>query len=191
MAQEPTQKTTGKTRWRYTAVGSIVGSVDFYGGMTVGLACDFLPAFSRSVAANTQTVMLGVTAVAGALVALVLTAMTVLIAVIGPVFSSYLDRTRHGLPGLLRPYHVVIAVCAASCAVAIIVALGWPAIQSIAALRFLGVGVPTGLLLWGLGGCLQIIHLTSRTVSQSHQVADLEERRQTAAARSRGENTPD
>jgi Na+/melibiose symporter-like transporter len=186
MAQQPTQAPPDTSRWRYKSVGAVVASTDFYCGVPAGLACGLLPMLSHSVAGNTQTVMLGVTGVAGALVALVLTAMTVLIAVISPAFGGYLDRLPHGLSGLLRPYHIVISVCAACCALAIISALAWPALQGVAIWRFFGAGVPIALLLWALGGCLQIVQLTSKTVSQSHQVTRIEERRQAASARMRG-----
>lgn len=176
MRQAAAQPTKGGSPWRYTRVGSIIASADFYVGVPLGIMCGLLPALSGAVANNTQTVLLGVSAVAGALVALVLTAVTVLVAVVTPTFARLLEKTPNGLSGLLRPYHWVMRICAGSCGLAIVSALAWPAIQSIAQLRFVGVAIPVALLLWGLGGCLQIINLTGSTISKSRQFEQLDER---------------
>ncbi|WNV83707.1 hypothetical protein [Umezawaea sp. Da 62-37] len=167
----------GKERaWRYSRVGSIVASPDFYVGVPVGVACGLIPAFSLAAAAATQTVLLGVSAVAGALVALVLTAVTVLVAVITPTFAKMLDKTPSGLAGILRPYHWVMRISAASCGLGVISALAWPAMQAIGILRFVGTSIPIALLLWGLGGCLQIINLTGKTINQSRRIEQIDER---------------
>ncbi|OLZ47369.1 hypothetical protein BS329_25935 [Amycolatopsis coloradensis] len=157
-------------------MGAVVLSPDFYVGVPLGLLCSLPVVFSVTAAATTQTVLLGISAVAGALVALVLTAVSVLIVVITPAFGKIVGRTPRGIKGLMRPYRWVIAVCAVSCAVSIVAALSWPWIQSLWPMRLVGAGVPLATLFWGLGGCLQIIGLTTRTIDQSRQISELEER---------------
>lgn len=162
--------------WRSTAAGSVVLSADFYVGVPLGLVCSLPVVFSGGVANATQTVLLGISAIAGALVALVLTAVSVLVVVITPAFGKFLDKTPRGLAGLIRPYRWVIGVSAVSCGAAVSAALAWPWLQSLWFMRLLAAGVPLATLMWGLGGCLQIIGLTTKIINQSRQVTDLNER---------------
>lgn len=185
MPPESGPSARSKHPWRYSRAGSILASPDFYVGVPAGLTCGLLPMFSPAVAGGTQTVLLGVSAVAGALVALVLTAVTVLVAVITPTFAAFLDKTPNGLSGILRPYNWVIRICAGACGLGLIAALGWPAVQSVAVLRLVASGIPLALLLWGLGGCVQIINLTGKTIAQSRRVAQLDERGQALLAKQR------
>jgi len=178
MATVGTPNPQGRRPWRYSTLGAILLSPDFYIGVPLGLVCSLPVVFSRTVASSAQTVLLGMSAISGALVALVLTAVSVLVVVVTPAFGKFIDQTPSGLSGLMRPYRWVIGICAISCAVSVVAALSWPWIQSIWLLRLVAVGLPLATLMWGLGGCLQIIGLTTKIIDQSRQVSELDERAQ-------------
>lgn len=172
----PTAAPVTRRPWRYTRVGAIVLSPDFYVGVPLGLAVAVLPTASRAVAASGQTVLLGLSATAAALTGLVLTSVSVLVGAITPAFGKLLELLPNGLDGLLRPYRWIVAVSVSSCGAGLLAALAWPLVISIWQLRLLAMSVPLALLLWALGGCIQIIDLTAKTLQRARQADRLDER---------------
>jgi len=177
MAAAPGPPSQAPSRpWRYRRAGAVLLSPDFYVGVPSGCVIALMPTLSLSAAEPIQAVLLGVSATAAALTALVLTAMSVLVGALTPTFGRLLDQLPGGVRALLRPYLWVVGISACGCAAALVAGLGWPLINGSWYLRFVAVSLPLALIMWSLGGCVQIVALATRTLEQACRADSLEER---------------
>lgn len=177
MAAAPGTPSQAPSRpWRYRRVGAVLLSPDFYVGAPLGCVIALVPTLSVSAAEPVQSVLLGVSATAAALTALVLTAVSVLVGALTPAFGRLLDQMPGGVKTLLRPYLWIVGVSACGCATALVAGLGWPLVEGSWYLRFGAVSLPLALTMWSLAGCVQVVTLTTRTLEQARRADLLEER---------------
>lgn len=141
-----------------SSLGSIVLSWDFFLGVPIGVAIAFPASISDKVADSMSGALLGVCGIAAGLASLVLTAMTVLIGVIGPAYRMLLDRVTGGIDGVLRPYLIVVVLAILASLSALAAGLAWPLVTGLYWwLVWIIAAAPLALLSWSLLGCVQTV----------------------------------
>ncbi|MGW6035207.1 hypothetical protein ACWFOS_16260 [Gordonia terrae] len=147
-------------RWRKATtskLGSVVLSSDFL-GMPIGIAIALPTALSESVAESMGSAFIAACGIAAAIATLVITAMTVLIGIVGPNYRLLLDNVSGGVPGILRPYRLVAILAVLASLSALCVGILWPLITSFPWLAtWLIASAPLALLAWSLLGCIQVV----------------------------------
>jgi hypothetical protein len=159
-----------KTPWRYTRLGSVLLSVDFYLGVPAGIALGLLPALSKPASGMATTLLIALGAAAVAVAAVVVAAKTIFVSLVTPEYMVVLERARGGVKGAARPFVIVAWVCTAAALLNFAAALAWPAIPEHAWwLRWLVFAIPAALAGWGLLGSAQLVslgafHLEQRSI---------------------------
>lgn len=190
MSQRRTQKPTpeapqSRSAGRGRSILAVVGSPDFYLGLPLGFALAGLPLVYPAVAAQIPTILLASAGIGAALGALVLTAMTVLLSVLGSAYQEMLGRVPGGVVGTLVPYRQVTAISAAASVAGLAAAMVWPAV-SVAGLRWVVVALPLGLLCWSVLGCVQVVDQLVMHVANNQRAEDIARRRAAAVAKGNG-----
>lgn len=145
-----------RRKLRYTKVGSVVLSFDFYLGVPLGLFAAFVTLLSEAARTALPSMLMSVAGIGAAIVTLVLTAMAVLIATISPEYSKMLKKVPGGVSGTAKPFLFVAKLAAAATSTALISSGLVPALAGDYLLVFIGVAIPYSLILWSLLGCVQI-----------------------------------
>lgn len=109
---EKLEDTSRRTPWRYTRLGSVFLSWDFYVGVPVGLLACSATLSSVEVRQMMPFLLVLIAGVGAALATLVLTSLTVLLSTISNDYRHLLDRMPSGTAGVATPFRIVIA-CAA------------------------------------------------------------------------------
>ncbi|GEE01436.1 hypothetical protein nbrc107696_18820 [Gordonia spumicola] len=165
--------------WRsFTAsrVGVIVWSWDFGAGVVIGVTVALSTALSSAVAASMGAVYIGVCGIAAAIATLVITAMTVLIAVIGPNYRLLLQNAPAGLGGILWPYRVVAVTAVLASLSSLCLGILWPLVTGLHwGVVFTLSAVPLVLLSWSLFGCIQVVNQVARHFSNNQRADEIAE----------------
>lgn len=178
----PCETPPSSRRRRGRAVRAVVGSSDFYLGVPLGMALAGLPLVYPAVTDQIPTILLASAGIGAALGALVLTAMTVLLSVLGSAYREMLRRVPGGIVGTLVPYRQVTAISAGASVAGLAAAMIWPA-ATIGALRWVIVALPLGLLCWAVLGCVQVVDQLVMHVSNNQRAEDIARRHAEALAR--------
>ncbi len=152
---------------RYTPVGSIVLSPDFYVGIPAGIAISLIPAFFIASANNATTLLIAFGSVLVGVAAVVVAVKTIFVTLLGDDYVAALERVPGGVKGAAKPYVIVAWVCIVGALVSFAAALSWPAIPTHHWwLTWLCFAVPAAMTAWGLLGCAQLVSLAAFHVEQ-------------------------
>lgn len=169
--------------WRALTRAALL-SWDFLIGLVVGVALGALAAFSVSVEESLAGAMLAGSGVAAAIAALVLTAMTVLLATYSDAYKAMLQKVPGGVRGTLEPYRTVVVVASLASLAAFAVGLAQPLIETLAVgWRWAASALPLVLLAWAILGCVQTVNQLVLHVTNSEQAVALQGRRSRALTR--------
>lgn len=156
MSRDRTTPGRRRRRWRYSRVGSVFLSPDFYLGVPLGLAAAASTIFSGEVRASLPGVLIGVGGVGAAVATLVLTSLAVLVSTITPAYSRVLSKVPGGVSGTARPFHSVVLLSVMTTAWSLIAAGLVPLVDHDGWATF-GLAAPAfSLLLWAVFGCVQV-----------------------------------
>lgn len=152
---------TAPGAWRRAVtsdLGAIALSWDFYLGVPIGVAIALPTALSDAVANTMGSAFIAACGIAAAIATLVITAMTVLIGIIGPNYRLLLDNVTGGVTGVLRPYRVVAVLAVLASLSALCVGIVWPLVTALPwGLTWALAAIPLSLLAWSLLGCIQVV----------------------------------
>lgn len=175
--------------WRYTRLGSVLLSYDFYLGVPLGLGAAVAVGLSSDLRAAAPGLLMGTAAVSAAIATLVLTSLTVLLTTVSTEYRRLLRRTPSGITGIAAPYRLVVKIGSIGALASIMAAfaisipgglsLGTFQVGSAAAV-FPGLA----LTAWATLGCIQLTEQFIRHWKQNDQAMEIEERRKRATSRS-------
>lgn len=178
---EPGRVARAWQRAPWTRSGSILLSWDFAFGLLLGVSIGIAPAFSELVFHAMPAIMGGIAAVGAGLASLVITAMTVLIGVLGRTYMNLVDQTERGIYGLLRPYLVVIIVAVATAIIALALSVVWPLVGDVWWwLKWVLVSLPLVGICWALLGCVQTVQQLIDHLVRNNRAEQLGERQRRA-----------
>jgi type IV secretory pathway VirB2 component (pilin) len=134
-------------------------SADFYVGLVAGLFAAAVTAASASFRENVVTILIGEAAAAAAILAVVLTALAIVVGMLDDFLITIIDRVRGGVQGLMWHYQFVAKLAG----VATIAALGglfvapleWEVVNGLI------VGLATGATAWAAWGTVQLVSTTA------------------------------
>ncbi len=143
----------------------IFWSWDFAVGVGVGVVVAFAVGQDPTLSNNAVAILLANAAAGIAVLAVALTALAILVGMLGDAYLQILERVDGGVRFALLPYKSVSAIGAAG-ALSSLVSLslwGVPAILPIGTttLRAIALGVPTLLTAWAVAGTVQLVNLTA------------------------------
>jgi hypothetical protein len=168
----------------WTRVGSVLLSWDFAFGLLLGVSIGVAPVASKPVFDAMPGIMGGIAAVGAGLASLVITAMTVLIGVLGRTYMDLVAQTDRGIYGLLRPYLIVIIVAVVTSIVALSLWIVWPLVGDLWwGVQWVLVSLPLVGICWALLGCVQTVQQLIGHVERNDQAEQLGERRRRAMER--------
>jgi hypothetical protein len=160
-----------KRRWRYTSLGSVLLSFDFYLGIPAGFALGILPALNKDAATMATTILIAFGATLIAIAAVVIAALTIFVTVLSPEYLTAIQRFPGGVKSAVRPFAIVGWVCIAGTLCSFAAALGWPAIPSHCSwLNWLVFSIPASLTWWGLLGTGQLVSLGAFHLNQRSEL---------------------
>lgn len=183
---------TTNTPWRYTRIGSIVLSYDFYLGIPVGVAAAAPAAFSSSTLDAMPVILLGIAGLGVAVATVVLTSLTLLLTTMSPEYRAYLQKLPGGASTLANPYRFVVVVAGAATLFGIAGATALPLVEGHLLVNGddLGaalVSVPAMACVgWAVLGCVQMTNLLVYHWEKSNQAVEIEQRRDRALSRAAG-----
>lgn len=170
--------------WRYSRVGAVLLSPDFYLGMPLGVLAAVSTIISADVRSALPGVLIGVAGVGAAVATLVLTSLAVLLGTITPAYRRMLTQVPGGVIGTARPFQWIVGLSAATTAWSLLAAGLVPMVRDQGWVTF-GLTAPAfAMLLWAVFGCVQVTGQLIRHWEQRERAEDLEERRRKATHRS-------
>jgi hypothetical protein len=133
---------------------------DFAAGVVIGLGIGLATVEVPKLATNGFTVMLAELALGVAVLAVVLTALSILVAFLGEEYVMFLKGSPLGIRGAIEPYRVISIVTGCQVFAALLAVVCW----SLAPLwgQAVALGVVTGLATWSIVGTVQLVNLTAR-----------------------------
>lgn len=134
------------------------GSWDFRIGAIAGLSVGLLAEFDKAINGQATTILVTDVLLNGALLAVVLGALTILMTLFDGHFRYVVNETRGGVAGAMQPYLSVALVGAVAATVAIVGAAIWPALPHWG--QSTSYGIVTLLTVWTVIGTYQLVSLT-------------------------------
>lgn len=178
---EPGRVAKAWQRAPWTRAGSVLLSWDFAFGLLLGVSIGIAPVSSKSVFDAMPGIMGGIAAVGAGLASLVITAMTVLIGVLGRTYMDLVGQTERGIYGLLRPYLVVIIVAVATAIIALVLWIVWPLVGDLSWwVKWVLISLPLVGICWALLGCVQTVQQLIGHVVRNNRAEQLGERQRRA-----------
>lgn len=169
-APAPVRTTSGtppKRAWRYTRLGSIFLSVDFYVGVPCGIAIGLLPALNKAADGMATVLLIALGAALVAIAAVVVAAITIFVTLLSPEYEQLLERLQGGVKGAAKPFVTVAWVSAVGTLCSFAAALAWPAIPvQWWWLLWLTFSIPAALTAWSLLGSAQLVSIGAFHVRQ-------------------------
>lgn len=181
------RKTPTETRgaWKYTALGSVLLSYDFYLGVPLGLAAASSIFVDEKIISSLPSLLVGVAGVGAAVATLVLTSLTVLLSTITPAYRAVLDRLPGGTRATTTPFFWVVGLSVSATVLAVLGA-GWIGVITPGAqltwVAFILTALPFSALLWAVLGCAQ---LAQQLVMHWEAKAAIERKQEQRAAEAR------
>lgn len=172
---------------RLDAVKGYIATVwhwDLWLALALGAAAGWAGT-SQAVRDGSVTVLIAETAIGGAFLAVVLSAIAVFVTFFDRTYRSVLMKAHDGNIGdALRPYGLVGVVAAAACVVSLVSALIWPVLST--PLGECALGISTWLTSWTVLGSASLLGLTIwHGVKRAEIMAALDQARE-IRQRSRG-----
>lgn len=127
--------------------------------LLVGAAAGFLSGWKGQVREHATPVLFAEAALSIALLAIVLTALSIFVVFLGEEYQAILRETPRGLSGAFRPYVLVAWISAIATLLCLLGALAWPV--SAWWLKALVLGSGTWLSAWALLGTTQLLGITA------------------------------
>lgn len=125
----------------------------------------FVSYTSAGVRANGTAILLASAGMALAVVAVVLTAISILVSLANDVYARILERVPGGIPGAFDPYKVVAYVGGLATLVDLFSALAWnapsPLPLSARVLQSFTLALNASLIVWAVVGTVQLVSLTA------------------------------
>lgn len=177
MAIRTQAKSSRQLGCRYTPVGSVVLSYDFYLGIPIGVVATLGAIFSAEVREAISGVLIGVAGVGAAMAALILTSLTVVLSTMTPAYRALLKEAPEGLVGATKPFKLVIIIAVSATSWALIAAGITPLVSNSGIGTFLVAAPAFSLLLWAVFGCVQLTDQLVQHISWSQRADEQEERR--------------
>ena len=161
-----------KKPWKYSKVGSIVGSFDFYLGVPLAFFACSIFAFSTAARSNEALILLGSAGLAAAVTTLVVGNMTLLLSLFTKEYISIISNLPSGFDGVVRPYLIVIKVAALGVATSLVGAMFSPSVENlfvVHSMKLLGFTVEfhigswliavlgIAFAFWSTFGCIQLV----------------------------------
>src|SRR4029077_13556666 len=175
-------------RPKHGRVWYVVVSPDLGLGLLIGLGLFFGIDHDSSLTHDGVTILLAELGFGVALLAVVLTALTILVALLGEEYVLLLSRTALGVKGAIEPYRIVSIVSAVQALCALLGVICWTVAPRWG--QAVAMAVPTGLATWAIMGVVMLVSTTafhgelrSRMPEIKEAARDaLEERRQRQGA---------
>ncbi|WP_206682465.1 hypothetical protein, partial [Dietzia sp. SLG310A2-38A2] len=115
-------------------------------------------ALSDEVSESMGAVFIAVCGIAAAVATLVITAMTVLIGIVGPNYRRLLDNVTGGVAGILRPYRLVAILAVLASLTSLCLGVAWPLVSEFPwGATWALASIPLALVAWSLLGCSQVV----------------------------------
>jgi MFS family permease len=174
-------KADAERRERRDRVRAVLLSPDLLIGLPAGLLLGLLPAFLPVLLPNGFAFFITLAGISAAVAALVLTPMTMILGALTPTMKLLLNRVPGGPAGTLVPFAQVSIVAAVACVMSLVVALLTPlAAHTFGWVIWLATGLPIGVFLWALIGCVQVTLFLIHMFKQAQRAEDLMTRQQAA-----------
>jgi hypothetical protein len=129
-------------------------------GVPVGAGVGLAAGHVHKLLANGLTMVIAELAFGAAVLAVVLTALSILVAFMGEEYLTFLEASPLGVRGAIEPFRVMAVVVGCQIFSALSAAFCWPVApawgQSIA------VGTATGLAVWALVGTVSLVKITAK-----------------------------
>ncbi len=125
-------------------------------GIGIGLSADNVPPLETSG----FTVLLAELALGVAVLAVVLTALSILVAFLGEEYVLFLKASPLGIRGAIEPYRVISIVTGSEVFVSLLAVVCWSPAPVWG--RALALGVASGLATWAIVGTVQLVGLTAK-----------------------------
>jgi hypothetical protein len=149
--------------------------------IALGCAAGFA-ATSAPVRHGSVTVLIAETAIGGAFLAVVLSAIAVFVTFFDNAYRSVLTKAHDGRLGpALYPYSLVAFVAALTCLIALIAAAGWPAFGE--RIQEVALGLATFMTAWTVLGSASLVNLTIWHGTKRAEVMGVVEKGREARAR--------
>jgi hypothetical protein len=129
-------------------------------GLIAGCAVGLAAGLSVKVRDAGVTILLAAGAAGVALLAVVLTALSILVAFLSTEYVALLRRTTDGIEGALRPYQVVAFLSGALAVLGFGAALLYPAVSG-PNWRSVILAIVGGLSVWAIAGTVTLVNLTA------------------------------
>lgn len=180
---------TPAERRRYSALGSVVLSPDFYLSLIIGPAAALGVAFSGNIRSALDGHLMAIAGISAGIAGLVLASLSVLLGIMPSSYRRFVRKTKGGIRDLILPFRWVIIVAA--------LASAWSALGSNLALivdgcPWLAYGLAAFsyfLFLWALFGCIQLTGQVATHLENIDKVSEQEERRDNVKARNRASSS--
>lgn len=153
------------TRWLRDHRNEVFRQWDFRAAGTTTLLVLFVASASSSVRAQATTIFLAEAALGIALLAVALTALAILVGLMGEEYLLILNRVPGGVQGALLPYRVVAFVSGLTPLLALTSLLLWGLEVNLPLpgwfRQAFALAVTTGLSVWAIIGTIQLVGVTA------------------------------
>lgn len=139
-------------KWSVQSVDTAIGTA---AGVLAGIAGHSV----HGLLAHATNVVYAEIALAAAILAVVLTALSVLVAFLGDEFVAFLRTSGIGVEGAMRPYKVTAVISSLGVVVGLGTAIAWSVADPWT--RDVLFATSTGLTVWAVVGTAQLIFLTA------------------------------
>lgn len=178
MSDAPTRPTRGVLR-------QIFWSVDFVAGVLAFFVSFWAATRSAPLRESAVSIFIAEGAIAVALLAVALTALAILVGLLGPEYVLILENVQGKVKLALLPYQVVAVVSSLtillSFGAAVALKVEAPLPVDVVMTQALALGVSVGLTVWGIVGTVQLVNLTAfHGVQRARLIRGLQEARRAA-----------
>jgi hypothetical protein len=145
--------------WKLTGKYTVI-SPDAWLGAIVGVGLRFATHYAPSILGQGQPVLIAEMALGVALLAVCLTALSILVGFLGEDYLAFLKDSPLGIRGAIAPYKTVAAVSATQALCGLGSVLCWPIAPTWG--KQISVAVTSGLASWAIVGIVQLVGITAR-----------------------------
>lgn len=148
-------------------------SPDFVVATIVGPVVWYMAARSPDARSSGQDILLAEAGLGLAVLAVVLMALSILVAFLGEEYVLILRKTKDGVAGAMRPYRFVGSISGLATVFSLLGAMLWslcpPALQAFA------LAVGTWLTVWSVLGTIQLVGLTAKHGTYRARIPEIRE----------------
>lgn len=144
---------------RLELLRSVTWSIDFITGLCITGFTAGIANWRPDIKVSGTAILLGQGALGIAILGVVLTALSIVVAFMGDEYLAVLDRVSLGISGALFPYKVISVVCCALTIGGFVAALAWPLLPG--SVQTGALASTSGLAAWAVVGIGQLVFLTA------------------------------